>query len=441
MSLGFFAPIVFVVTVFCLIKRKYLLYAVIFFAPFQTCSVVVLGEFSLQPGHYFLALLVIYTAIRIVVKNEIIVFPSGFLAAFIAWALLSIFLADIFNINEPVYGIGNGVELKSSLVSIQNFTQYLYLLSGFLTYWIIYAYCVSSNVKWESLVRVALVSGAAVILIGIYQFVALNWNLPYDEFFGNPASGRWQTLERAQSTMQEASFLGQYCIYVMVLTVAWGGNAFIKSRYRNILICCILVVGVLSRSTTFLIGLFSILACYFLVCLLFGTRQKKWKSENIIKVIIGIMIFAGLALYLWLANTYFQQLINSAIDKFNSESVSAIERSSVFSYMFNIGLNYPIFGIGYGGGRSTDLYANIFSTTGLVGLFLFLSFFITRGYVAFTHRSEKGFWICILFIVGFATTSISIPDLTNLPVWVFIAILDARCAFVRRSLPQASRRS
>ncbi len=396
-------------------SSKNLLLAVVFFAPFCSSSVISFSNFYLQPGHFFLFLFCIVAFIKnkfkIIVKK-----PNLLLLSFVIFAFISITLALIFRIDVLVHGIGNDNQLISSAVSIQNFTQYLYLFLGFILYWCIYNHCAENRENWNAVCKCFAYSGIVVLSIGCYQILANAYALPYDEIFRNNVKDMWQTKERVQATFGEASFLGQYCVYLIAFYFAytWSKNIFLK----YISMALVLFIGIMSRSSTFLVGA----AVVFVVYLLW---QRKTRN-TIVKTLIVMIIAALFGWYLFQTNEAVQKLIYSFIDKIMLESYSGVERSTIFWYMLEIGLSYPLFGIGYGGGRSTDLYANIISNTGFIGTILFFGFISYEFFILAKHKTENGSFMCLLLLVGFLATSTSLPDLSYLPVWVIFGLVDAQ---------------
>ena len=199
-------------------------------------------------------------------------------------------------INIQVYGIGNGVKLKSSLVSIQNFTQYLQLFLGFVMYQAIYSYCGADARKWHFLVKLLCYSGLTILLIGVYQIFAFYYGLPYDEIFRK--AGMWQSKERVQATMPEASFLGQYCTYLIAIYFTWHWNKNRWLQYTADIL--VLFIGVMSRSSTFFLGA--------VVVFLFILFSRHFNFLGFMKYVAILFIFFWGVYYIIWNNVYFQRL-------------------------------------------------------------------------------------------------------------------------------------
>lgn len=405
-------------------KSEKLLLAAVFFAPYMESFVFSTGDWNLKPGHFFLLLfLVTYFLTKIgkyKSKNSgITVKMSLSLTLFIFAAFLSILFSAIMHIDVPVYGFGNGVQLKSSLVSFQNFTQYTYIFTGWLMYICIYNYCANNPQFWDKLIKCMFISSCSILLIGLYQIIAVNFNLPYDEIFRqtseNGVRDMWQTKERISATFGEASLFGQYCTYVLAIYA----YLFLRGKKKSLYIWTILfvILGILSRSTTFLIGSIAVIIIYMII--------NSDRPRNIIRymMIFVVLIIAGITLYLF--NPKVNEIVTLAINKFTLQNHSGEERFAVSKYMFLVGLKYPIFGIGYGGGRALNLYANIFSTTGIIGSICFWGYIIGLLFYFRNKLKDNKVKLCVLLLVGLLVTSISIPDINDLTLWCIFGLCDS----------------
>ena len=424
MSIGFLGYIIILLSVWILLKRERTLLAIVFFAPFCASYVVAFDSFYLQPGHWFLLLYISIVAVSVFTNKRIrIPFKRAniFLFVFICYAFLTIIINGLLRTDVQVYGIGNANQLKSSMISFQNFTQMLYLFLGYLLYLCIFGFCLKNESNFRKVTRIFAISGLAVMAIGLYQMIANKFGLPYDEIFRNNVKNMWQTKSRMQATFGESSFFGQYCVYLFVIfaTCKWSDNKIFR------VVCLVLacVCGVMSRSTTFLLGVIGVVFTYVVF--------KKIDRKVMIKYLVAIITTPVLLVYIMSNNLYVQQLIRSTLSKItlvgNSlESHSGEERRRIFAHMLQVGLEHPFWGIGYGGGRSTDLYANILANVGIIGAFLFFAFII-RCLVFFIKNRNEEFSLCaILLLVGFLITSGSIPDLSYLPIWVLFGLVDSR---------------
>lgn len=426
MRLGGLGIICIPIAIRALFKPKNNILWVVFFSAFCASSVISFSTFNLQPGHFFLIIMVISLMLCMHTNRECLIVkkPNCFLTLFIIVALVSIIVAVVFNIDEMVIGIGNNNQLKSSKVSTQNFTQYLYLLFGFVFYWLTYNFCIKKPEQWIQVVRIFGISGCVVLTIGIYQLIANYFNLPFDSIFRNDVNRMWQTKLRVQATMNEASFFGQYCVYLLVIYLNFP---LTKKKIINILLVIFAtIMGILSTSSTFFLGAIIV----FITQLFLIKKTRKF----IQKIFISTCVAMISSIYLYRTNRYIQILFNRTINKLMLSDRSGIERSYIFKHMISVGLKYPILGIGYGGGRSTDLYANLLSNVGFVGCIIFFAFVIQALIILFKQRITVEARMCLALLVTFFITSCSIPDLTYLPIWCLFALIDSQCYFLKRNI-------
>lgn len=418
MSIGIFGFFILLITIpLIFMPVNNLLLAAVLFSPFYECAVISFNSFYLQPGHYFLFLYIFASVLS--KKNgplSKMKKPNTFLLMFVIVAFISILIALFFNINVSVFGIGNGLKLKSSIVSNQNFTQFVYLFLGFVMYWLFYNYCVKNERQWDMAVRVMTISGITIIAIGFYQLLADTYKLPFDIVFRSTHHKMWQSLSRVQSTMGEASYLGQYLTWFLTLLLT--EYSFNNIIIKYLLMGCVVVLGVLTRSSTVLLGLIS-------VFMLYGLLQKN-NLKNVVKYVSATVILCMVFIYFYQNNNYLQILVVNTINKATLETTSGIQRNYIFKYMFDVGMRYPITGIGYGGGRSTDLYTNIFAMTGLLGVLSFFGFICSSMLKLITKKNRKGVLVCLLILGEILVTGVSVPEINYLVLWTLFGLIDAR---------------
>lgn len=415
---GFFAISIFAAICAIFMKNGYLKMA-IFFAAFCESCVIYTQNFFLSPGHFFVILAFFVTIIHLFSSmGGKFVFCNKYLTMFILIAFISILVSQILNIDVQVFGIGTGHNMKSSLVTIQNFTQLLYIIVGYLFLLMIVAYSYKGN-KWQTCIKLIMNASVFILFIAVYQLIANRYNLPFVTIFKNPSKMQWQTMLRTQSTMGEASYLGQYCAYLSAIYLAPDYPRPKKRIISIAYIILLLFVSVRTFSATFLLGEIAVILTYALI-------EKKTRA-NIIKWILVIFAAVILVEVLIHTNSHVQQLVNNTISKIMMENYSGIERNEIFTYMMRIGLKYPILGIGYGGGRSRDLYSNLFANTGIIGLGVFAAFIIKDFRILKKNIDDNGARMCICILIVFLVTSLAIPDISYLTFWVFMGVVEAKC--------------
>lgn len=400
-------------------NNEKLLLTAIFFTPYTESFVFSTGSWNLKPGHFFLLLFLINCALIFFRLRTISKFKIWSpLTGFVIISFLSIIISAILRIDVPVYGFGNGVQLKSSLVSAQNFTQLLYVITGWLLYICIYNYCIAKPDFINKLIKCMFISSLSILLIGVYQIIAYNVGLPYDEIFRQTAENgvrnMWQTKARVAATFGEASLFGQYCTYILALYLYFISATKQKKYYFCIIVMAVL--GVFSRSTTFLIGAISIILAYMII-----NSKKATKLRQYMIVFVALLII-GIAAYMFIPKV--NDLVTVALEKFALQNRSGEERFTVSKYMLHIGFKYPILGIGFGGGRSLNLYSQIFATTGIIGSVCWWGYIASLLY-DFRKMSNAKIKLCVLLLIGLLVTSVSIPDINDLTLWTIFGLCES----------------
>lgn len=415
---GFFAISIFAAICATFMKNGYLKMA-IFFSAFCESCVIYTQSFFLSPGHFFVILAFLAIMVQLLSSTDgRLFFLNKYLTMFILISFISILVSQILNINVQVFGVGTGHNMKSSLVTMQNFTQLLYIVIGYLFLLMIVAYSYKRN-KWQTCIKLIMNASVFILLIGVYQLIANRYSLPFVTIFKNPSKVQWQTQLRAQSTMGEASYLGQYCAYLSAIYFAPDYPRQKRKIISAAYVFLLLFVSVMTYSATFLLGEIAVILTY--------AFYRKKTRVNIIKWIMAVFAAVILAWVLIHTNSQVQQLVNNTISKITLKNYSGIERNEIFTYMMGIGLKYPFLGIGYGGGRSRDLYSNLFANTGIIGLGFFAAFIIKNFRILKKNIDDNGARMCICILIVFLVTSLSIPDISYLTFWVFMGVVEAKC--------------
>lgn len=407
-------------------NNEKLLLTTIFFTPYTESFVFSTGSWILKPGHFYLLLFLINSAL-IFLRLKTISKPKLWspLTAFVVVALVSILVSAIFQIDVPVYGFGNGVKLKSSLVSSQNFTQFLYIFTGWVLYVCIYNYCIANPAFINKLIKCIFISSCSVLIIGAYQIIAFNFDLPYDEIFRQTAENgvrnMWQTKARVAATFGEASFFGQYCTFILSIYLYYISIS--KNKKYYICLFATIFLGIVSKSTTFLIGTTIISVTYMIINTQNANKMLHYMVSFIVLIIIAILAY----LYIPKVN----DLVTVALEKFSLQNHSGEERFEVSKYMLQIGLNYPILGIGFGGGRALNLYVQIFATTGIIGSICWWGYILTLLYDFRTMITPK-LKLCVLLLIGILVSSISIPDMNDLTLWTILGLCES-CRYMAKN--------
>jgi hypothetical protein len=411
-------PILLIGIILFFVKSEYLFNLLIFFSPFTATTIVSFSTFNLMPAQYFAILLVLryFLFERFFIKKKICE-PSRSLMLFLVIALISILANWLLSTNEVVYGIGNGVKLTSSKVSLRNLTQFSYLLLAFLVYWMVNDYC-SRNPKYQNKAIVNLmVSGVVVSLIGFYELLSFIYSLPFNEIFRPAAVIPFYM--RVSSVMAEPSFLSGFILPLLGVIYIYAIKNKKAERYVYIIIfSAVFLLGVISTSTTFFIGLIGLL--FYIIF-----YSRKSGSGKITLFIIGIVLFVFFIAILQSFPDIQRRIVDNNIDKFALKNESGAVRLLVSFHMLSVALHHPILGVGFGSGRSTDLFINVLACTGIVGFLIFFGFIIRLIVKLLKYNrlkiDNKPYPVAYaLFLLLFLICGCGVPDY---PVFLFFWIV------------------
>ena len=405
MRIGIFGVVVIALSIIMFQRREWLLLSAIFFSPFYECGVAIVGSLTIQPGHYFLLL---YTIALMFSGRLLLNKPDLLLTGFVFISFVSIIKSLMIKNNDMVYGVGNGMRLKHATITGQNFTQYLYLIAAFLMYVLVVSYICADQENLKKVFKTFMYSGIAILLIGFYQQIANFAHLPFEQIFRFSTHEMWQDLGRTQSVFGEASFFAQYCVCLLPFILNTANKVL-----RNGSLVLMVVLGILARSTTFLIG-FSVVYILYLI-----SSKKKTKE-----IVLTLFILLSFIVVLPQSEIYnrLNSLIAISIDKFSQQAESGRVRFSALSHMLGVFTRHPILGVGYGSGLSQDVYSTILATTGLCGFILIITYLcrLVLGLLRVHWIDEAK--VAILSLIGFMVTALAVPNIGYLNYWVIFAI-------------------
>ncbi len=272
--------------IFLFLPSKYLFFSTLFFAPFAAASVLNIESitFGLQPSYYFGILFILKETLNFFFKNKFtFAKPNIFFLWFLFFSLISLIFPIIFENKIEVFW--QDVGFYPLTLTVHNFTQLFYLIFIFLIY--IYSknfFQQSQNKQklFKEIINIQIFSIIFVVFWGLLQIAGgyLSFNLP--SLFSNrlgvgisnpPVHGFF----RMNSVFPEPSMLAFYLASMLGLFLFIPSN-FIKIG-KPVLLFAIIIGGVLSISSSFLLGLGIIcllLGINFFIFLFKKKRVRKW---------------------------------------------------------------------------------------------------------------------------------------------------------------------
>lgn len=253
----------------------------------------------------------------------------------------------------------------------------------------------------ENILKILKFTVIILFFICVYQFVSYKLNLPFDEIFRmNPSSNSQPhgNFLRISGPNIEPSMFAITLIFL--LNIFW----FMKEKFLSFLL---LIMGILSTSSSFVIGVLIILII---------TLLRKRKKEIKVLILLGIIV---LIIFIILIGIYPEafKLFLEIIDKVQGKGVSGSDRSKSMLEHFRIGIEHPFFGIGYGVARSKDLLTTWLANIGMIGVIFFILSLI---------KNIKNNFIAYGVISCFFIEFISVSEPYFLYLWIFLGILNSQ---------------
>lgn len=420
---------------FLFLPGDVLLAATIALSGFTGTSVIIFKGISLQPCYYLAVLWIIQLLIRgkfnLVLPSHDILIP---LSVFLCIATVSLVMTLLLEGKVTVMNVEGEIESLHFFKS--NVTQLAYLFFVSVFFLILSGY-MNKKEDAETVVCKAYIVGVLLFcIVTIYQIIAYKFDLPFDSIFKTAlirdnlydiANKRIYWDKRVSGPCLEASMLAYYVVSALPICGKIKGW-----RLRYLLLVSLLIIGVLSLSSTFLVGA----VCWLLLELFFLLRKKLCFrfSRKELKCLILAIIILLLAFILVDSSFNLIHFLDRGIDalklKLNKANISGQERSEAFSVLMKAFSVSPLFGIGFGSVRGKDLFSTWLADIGIVGMIGFSVFLISL--FRNSIENDRGQYLFATVLVWLCMF-ISVPEPYNLFVWIIMALGSVRAE--KRELP------
>ncbi|MFW6008566.1 MAG: hypothetical protein ACOCP8_04795 [archaeon] len=411
------------VTPLVLFDIKYLFIAVIFLAPFQSTAIINISELvGVMPSYYAGMLFILRYGIEKLYQRDFLFTKTNlFLITFLCYA----FIISVFNF----FGT----------FTISIFTQLIYFIFCFLFYFFALDYLVKKGRKNLNLfIKSLILTFVIIIFLGYYMALFPN-NLVTQILenrvdVGIHTSGGFWIFPRLKSVALEPSMYALYLLPTMGLII----NMKYPFIAKLFIIFIGVVTGVLTNSSSFMVGVIFFVIFYFFFEGLIIPKEIRITSMKkiflflllIVIVLILYIIFTQPLKILFLSfvdkifDTDFSYATKHLVKHSSSQRYDALKESVQY-------LQDSFFlGKGFGYFRSKDLLGTLLANTGLIGFFLFLSFFAynfikIRFYLKNKNERTliKGFTYYHLLFIFIAL--IAVPEIYYLFFWINIAIYES----------------
>lgn len=245
-----------------------------------------------------------------------------------------------------------------------------------------------------------------LLILSLIQLLSGIIKFPYDRIFRQHPSTLYQTTKlfglkiiRLAPTTPEPSIYSVILIFIL--------SFFIFHNKKNIKYkIIILSLGLISTSSTFIVGLL-ILVLFYLI------KQGINNSFGKNLLILLILLVVGIVVYKF-------GFFNSLIDKINGKGISGSVRLRNLNINLNIFYENILLGIGFGRSKSEDLLSTWLANIGILGYIFFVNSLIQS-----TLKAPKIYkkYYSIIYIYFFQCL-ISVSEPYYFFTWLVLGILD-----------------
>lgn len=363
-------------------------------------------------------------------------FVNGLLY-FIIYAAISLVLPIVYSSNVLVFTPDSPFAYVS--FSIQNITQYLYLVFAFLIY--LASYILFTNEVKVNIKKIINLTSFVVLILGFIQFFISHEY--FDFLFRTNYSHLVQYLEtgltRISSVTNEPSMLSLFitpiCVYYLI-NIINGFRVRRVLKFDILMFMLIIITAILNRSSSFYLAIVIVVFImiidfwkdifnkrngYFLLDL-FRNNVLVFIKKHKVQSVLGILFFGFIFLIAFKILGY--RFFILALKLLGLDD-SGSTRMELFSHHMSVFLKHIFTGVGFGTLRSNDLLSMWCAQVGLLGIVPLIYYFTSRFRYIFKHRSvgdnRSIFYLTITSIIILLT---SVPEPYYIYVWIYIALLE-----------------
>lgn len=296
--------------------------------------------------------------------------------------------------------------------SLQNITQFMYLLFAYLIYICTVTYYENSKVDEERIINLFRIAMIIVISLGIIQMIIPNeiFNMLFRDNYGMLYSNY-----RMSSVNNEASF---FALFITPMMGFFLINYIFKRKIIDLIIVIVTLVLVkFHGSSSFILGSLTIIGCFLIYGIInYKKVLAKFKSRNrkrdwIIYIAIGTCVIA-----IFLLKNYLTMFLG----KISGSGESGSIRTRMFIENIKIFYKFFITGVGFGSVRSTDLLSTWLVSVGLSGIIPYIYYNIkVLKKLYFDVERTVSFKYIVLIIVTNTIMFISVPEPFYGYIWIW----------------------
>jgi len=395
------------------------------FLPFSQALTFNIGfPLKISEVMLFILLFLIITSKYFSLKLELMKNPLSLL---LIWSLFSVLINLLWQYNHELninYSSRAGYELDS-------------ILKWFYCVLAISLFYISSNVftsNQSKYIKYFLIGAFVASLYSWYLFIFSLFGIEPLLLFGMEENPQRISLAVGEvmrcGTYKEGNFMA-FFLFISTVFAMYNKKKKIAIFFTLSIITTVSTIGILT-------------ALFFWLLYILKTSNTK---KGMLKLIF-IAIISMSSLIILLQNDDFNMMFTSKLDFSSSEikdqgAYSKEDRKNTILNALNMGIDNPVFGIGlsnfalhykyyneiYGSGFDNydfkviqnNVYAEIFSELGFIGLFLF-GWFLSRLYTESKRDKSK---ILTFGLIGSFIYFMAFPSFTILFIWVFFGLIHS----------------
>lgn len=401
---------------------RYLVYLVIFFAGFTATSVYNFGNiYGLQPSYYFALLFILKYGFMIMRKGRMYK-PNNLLSLFMIISVLSFLLLAVVKTRDVMIINQQGI-YTNVVFNIKNITQLLTLIFCFVVYWFMKDYFSNHPQEISVSIKILVYSAVLIGILGFYQELAYIKGWSFDPIFRNGLHGNVQpygSFVRVYAVAGEPSMLAYFLAPIFALLLSVPKQTI---KHRVAIILFILVSGVITTSTTFILGLVVLVMKIIMDKIISLLRLRDNKNQKI-GLVLPVVLMAMIPVVLIIVSfnpVIHHLLITGVLNKLQGHGQSGMERVLAFQTQLNAALKYPLLGVGYGSARSKDLLSTWLGNVGFIGTGMFLIYlYILVSKLKYTDK--LGYSVSNYIVVLFVSAFVSVSEPYYLFIWAMLAM-------------------
>lgn len=339
------------------------------------------------------------------------------------WIIIFLILSGVSLIYPLLFSKGIVVLTPNNVYepikfTIQNITQYLYLVLGICTYISTCITCRNYSIEYDEFIKLC-----KTIIFILLITIIMQWIIPeqiYNLVFRSAKFSNLQYIDgiiRLSGPTMEASVLSFTMLPFIGLVL---NDSLRKSNFLWRIICYISISVLLTtNSISCYIGLLVLITLITVFAIKDFLKSKTIKLKTLIElIIIMIIILLNISMVYNVINNSLQEIIYKILGK----GISGEQRNLATTNTINVFKQYPILGVGFGSIRSYDLLSTWLAELGLLGMIVFLKYIYNLLKKGLTNYMFQGtnIFIIILVIIMF----ISVPEPYYIFIWMPFGIIS-----------------